>query len=72
MKPNDRLKTIETEMTHELGIYPGPGDIVWLINRVKRLTEVLEIIAKNIPETINTTQMEIMMCEIARKALEEE
>lgn len=57
MKPEDRLKEIEEQYSKSL-------DEVWLIARVKQLTEALE--------TIRLSE-EMCSCDlIARKALEEE
>lgn len=47
MTPNERLK--EIAKTYEFGAKNNriAQDIEWLINRVKRLTEALELIAKD-------------------------
>jgi len=71
MTPSDRLAEIETtynELFHGQGIMSD--DVDWLIARVKRLTEALELMAGNERYAEGEHGHQFVM--IARKALSEE
>jgi hypothetical protein len=66
ISPQDKLKEIEENYLN------GPKDKTWLINRVKRLEEALEIYASETEEITPGPLMTMDRGYIARKALEGE